>query len=286
MSYESVISRAQPGCLVLMLDQSASMLESWGADGFKKAEVLADTVNELLKTAVVRCTSGTTVRDYFDVAVVGYGNDLVRDVLSNNVEQLLLHPMSRVAEDPVRIEDRIQTIEDAHGQPREVPYRMPIWINASGNGNTPMVAAFEAVEDVVTGWVTDHPDSYPPVVINITDAVATDGDPLDAAAALRALSTSDGSTLLFNIHISASADKVVLFPQDSSPIRSDQYALRLFEMSSVLPASMVRAAGDAGFDVGPGSKAFAHNTDPANLIEILDIGTTPLLGPRQTATGR
>lgn len=286
MAYESVISRAHPGCLLLMLDQSASMAEPWGNDGFTKAQVLADTVNELLKTAVVRCTTGTSVRDYFEVGVLGYGNNEVNDLLSGQKHRLDLQPMRKVADEPARLEDRIQVLEDRNGAMQQVPYKMPIWIDVKAFGNTPMVEAFTTVIETAEEWVDGHPDSYPPVIINITDAAATDGDPTDIAASLRGLATRDGNALLFNIHISESAERVVLFPQHDAQLRSDEYARLLYEMSSTLPAAMVRAASDVGLDVGSSSRAFAHNADPANLIEVLDIGTTPLLGVHGFTSGQ
>ncbi len=283
MSYESVISRAQPGCLIVMLDQSGSMSFPWGSAGQSKAEVLADIVNELVASAVVRSTSGDNVRDYFEVGVVGYGNARIIDVLlglnaPDSITRLSLHPISRVALMPKRIEDRVQIVEDRFGNTHEAPYKMPIWVEPQSSGDTPMCAALNAVVATVANWTARHQNSYPPLVFNVTDAASTDGDPTPLVKSLTGLSTRDGSPLLFNIHVSESARGTVVFPQNTDGISGDAYALLLYQLSSILPPAMVRAAQEAGMEAGPLSRGFAHNADPASLVEVLDIGTAPLLG--------
>lgn len=283
MSYESVISRAQPGCLIIMLDQSGSMSLPWGDAGQSKAEVLADIVNELVASAVVRSTSGDSVRDYFEVGVVGYGDTKITDVFqASNAPgpstQLSLHPISQVALMPKRIEDRVQIVEDRFGNTHEAPYKMPIWVEPQSSGGTPMCAALDAVVATAASWTARHPDSYPPLVFNVTDAASTDGDPTLLAGALTSLSTQDGAALLFNIHVSESARGSVVFPQNTDAIHNDAYAVMLYQLSSILPPAMVRAAQEAGMQAGPLSRGFAHNADPASLVEVLDIGTAPLLG--------
>lgn len=277
--------------MIVMLDQSKSMAEDWGDDGSTKADVLADTVNELLATAVVRCTSGSDVRDRFEIGLLGYRNDVVCDILDESSSaspgwRLSLRPISEIAKKPLRIEDRVQTVEDRNGQMREAPYKMPIWLEPEAVGSTPMSAAFMAVIDAADRWVESHRKSFPPLVFNITDAAATDGNPEELAGQLRSLETQDGTTLLFNIHVSQSAHRSLIFPQSDQSLSGDHYAALLYRMSSVLPASMVRAAKDAGIEAGPSSRAFAHNADPANLIEVLDVGSVPLLGPNVFSSKR
>jgi hypothetical protein len=42
-------------------------------------------------------------------------------------------------------------------------------------GKTPMCAALRAAQGVLSGFVSQHPTCFPPIVINITDGVVTDG---------------------------------------------------------------------------------------------------------------
>ena len=56
MAYTAEISRANPTCFLLLVDQSGSMAERFGGEsGKSKAEGVAEAVNRLLQTLVARC---------------------------------------------------------------------------------------------------------------------------------------------------------------------------------------------------------------------------------------
>src|SRR6266566_3099344 len=79
MPYSAEISRANPSCFVFVIDQSGSMGDAFGgvsSSGRSKAQELADTLNRLLQNLVTRCAQGEEVREYFDVAVFGYGQSI------------------------------------------------------------------------------------------------------------------------------------------------------------------------------------------------------------------
>jgi hypothetical protein len=111
-----------------------------------------------------------------------------------------------------------------------------------------------------------------PVVINISDGVATDGDPGPMATALRSLSSQDGDTLLFNVHISPRGERPVLFPTDECNL-PDEYARLLFRMSSPLPIEMLSQAQILETCITEGARGFAFNADLASVITFLNIGT-------------
>ena len=127
---------------------------------------------------------------------------------------------------------------------------------------------------MVSEWVGQHPNSFPPIAINITDGEATDGDPKEPAKDLRALGTSDGELLLFNCHISSLGGSKVFFPENVDPI-PDPYAKKLFEISSQLTPQMIAIAGKERFVVGESSRGFAFQADMVDLVRFLDIGTRP-----------
>jgi hypothetical protein len=126
----------------------------------------------------------------------------------------------------------------------------------------------------MSGWVSSHPYSFPPVVINITDGEATDGDPAVEAEALRSLATQDGNLLLFNCHISGTSHESILFADHEEGL-PDQFAKLLFTMSSVLPEGIRESASREGFKISEKSRGFAFNADLVELIRFLDIGTRP-----------
>src|SRR4028118_2337292 len=74
MPYTAEINRAKPTAFFFLIDQSGSMDDAWGLDtGKRKCDAVADAINRLLSTLVLRCAKGEDVRDYFQVGVLGYG---------------------------------------------------------------------------------------------------------------------------------------------------------------------------------------------------------------------
>src|SRR6266567_2927663 len=75
MPYTAEISRNNPSCFLFLIDQSGSMGDAFGSGGStrKKCEGVADAINNLLQNLVIKCAKEEGVRDYFHVAVIGYG---------------------------------------------------------------------------------------------------------------------------------------------------------------------------------------------------------------------
>jgi len=86
------------------------------------------------------------------------------------------------------------------------------------------------------------------------------------------LASQDGNVLLFNIHISARGERPILFPNDDQNL-SDDYARRLFAVSSPLPPTMLRQAQILEASLEEGARGFAFNADLSSVISFLDIGT-------------
>jgi len=127
-----------------------------------------------------------------------------------------------VARAPLRVQER----PDTSGGP---PVRFPIWFEPLANGQTPMCAALNHASNILASFLVEHPDCYPPLVINLTDGEANDGNPEAPAAGLRQLSSTDGGVLLFNLHVSERAGEATEFPDHEAQL-SDKYARLLFRM--------------------------------------------------------
>ena len=119
-----------------------------------------------------------------------------------------------------------------------------------------------------------HPKGFPPIVINITDGEATDGDPVPEAKALASLGSDDGAALVFNIHLSSAAGNAIELPSSDEGL-PDKFAKQLFEMSSSLTPFMVTRAKELGMPAGDGARGFVFNAQPMQVIQFLDIGTRP-----------
>jgi len=149
----------------------------------------------------------------------------------------------------------------------------PVWLEPVYSHNTPMQEAMSYTFNLVTDWVSRHPASFPPIIIHVTDGMPTDGDPRDLAEAIRSLATNDGNVLMFSLHLSATNNPPVVFPNNAGNL-PDDYARLLFEMSSELPSQWhVVAAETMGMNIAQGARAFVFNADLSAMIRFLEIGT-------------
>jgi hypothetical protein len=272
MPYTAEINRAKPTAFFFLIDQSGSMDDAWGVDsGKRKCDAVADAINRLISTLVLRCAKGEDVRDYFQVGVVGYGGSL-RTGFGGVLANRQFVPISEIADNPLRVEQRTRKEDDGIGGLIERTVRFPVWFEPYANGNTPMTAAIEEANQAVKAWCELYPLSYPPVIMNISDGEPTDGSPLYAAEQLRQIGTNDGKALFFNVHISGSSKRPIEFP-DSPVGLPDEFAQRLYEMSSLLPPRLYEEARREGVSVTANSRGFAFNADLRALIQFLDIGT-------------
>lgn len=274
MSYVAEISRVNPSCFLFLVDQSGSMADPWGRDTQKrKCDAVADAMNRMLSNLVIKCTKSEGVRDYFHVGIIGYGGR-VGPALEGATTATQLVPISKIANAPVRVEERSQKVPDGAGGLVEQRVKFPIWFDPVANGGTPMCEALGLAHQVCEGWISEHASGFPPTVLNITDGEATDGDPSPQADRLRSLATVDGNALLYNAHISSNPAVPVEYPDGEEGL-ADQFARLLFRMSSTLPPHVASAARQEGLTVSDAARGFVFNADMVTLIRFLDIGTRP-----------
>lgn len=279
MPYTAQITRTNPACLLFLIDQSGSMAELFAGDTPQsKAQFVADSINRLLQNVVLRSAKADGVRDYFRVGVIGYGKT-VRAGLGGKVPFEVLVPISKVGDFPLRVETRTKLGLDGEGGIVEQTFKFPVWFDAEANGKTPMRAAMAAAGLAVKDFVEKFPNAYPPIVLNLTDGLPTDGNPQADARMIRNLKTSDGNVLLFNLLISSKASVADFFPSTEEAF-TDNCSKLLFRMSSELPEKMWKAAKAEGHDVKMRARGVVLNADPTAIVRFLDIGTriTPSKG--------
>ena len=274
--YSAEISRKNPGCFIFLLDQSASMEDPFGGSSDRrKADELSTIINKLIHNLSIRCAKGDNIYDYFHVAVIGYGQDtVVKSAFDGPLTGKDLIPISELANNPLRIDDRVKKQDDGAGGLVEQSVKFPLWFEAKHVGGTPMSGALKMGADIVQRWVAEHPKGFAPIVINITDGESTDGDPMPDAKALSSMGTDDGATLLFNIHLSSAAGNPIELPASDEGL-PDKFSKQLFEMSSTLTPFMVARAKELGMTAGDGARGFVFNAQPTQVIQFLDIGTRP-----------
>jgi len=272
MAYTSEISRSNPAAFLFLLDQSGSMTDKAGMSGYTKAQFLCDALNRVVVNLIARSSKSEGVRDYFHLGAIGYGGAGVGNALSGKLSQSIFHPISEFEAHPLRIEDRIQKIPDGAGGLITQGIKFPVWIEPQAKGGTPMRKAIRLAAETVAAWCDDHPRSYPPTILHVTDGDPTDGDPEPMAEGLRQIGTDDGDLLLFNLHVGGGQARPIRFPTRESEI-ADPYGQMLFRMSSDLPDPIAFAARERGYDVDAGAKGFFYNVEPIEIVEFFDIGT-------------
>jgi hypothetical protein len=254
------------------------MADPFGAAGsetahIRKCDFVADTVNQTLRDLAIRCTKTEEIRDYYTVAVIGYSERGVRSALGGALAGRWLVPISELAEYPSRLEMRYKKVSGEGGEIIEQPVRFPVWIDAVAEGGTPMCEALEKTRALLENWTQAHPHSFPPTVLHLTDGESSDGDPRARGAEIMRLSTEDGNALLFNCHISAQRARPVLYPSNESEL-PDDFARKLFEMSSILPESFRNAAAQLGVRMDEAARGFVFNADPSTVVQFYQIGTS------------
>ncbi len=272
MAYCAEISRTNPTCFLFVIDQSGSMSDPIGGQsGIRKADGVADAINKLLQNLIIKSSKSEGVRDYFHIGVIGYGASVVPG-LGNSQAGNAVYPISEIANSPLRVDRRTRKVPDGAGGLVDMPFKFPVWFEPTAEGTTPMCEALELARQTIADFIGRVPDCYPPLVINITDGESTDGDPEEVAAEIRGLTSSDGNALLFNIHLSTQPVASIEFPDNETTL-PDDFAKRLFRMSSVLPPAMSAMAKREEFRVSEISRGFVFNADLVSVIQFLDIGT-------------
>lgn len=272
MPYTAELSRNNPTALIFLIDQSSSMAEPFGAQPEKpKADGVADSINRLLQNLVLKCAKGDGIRDYFHVGVIGYGGR-VAWALGGKLAGQKLVPISVIANNPLKVEQRTRKVDDGAGGLVEQKFKFPNWIEPTASGRTPMCQAITEATTALEEFIARFPGSFPPLVINISDGKPTDGHPELPASKLRNLTTTDGNVLILNAHLSSLPARPIEFPSHESEL-ADPDALVLFKMSSILPPRLRDAAQAEGFRVNDATRGFVFNADLVSVIRFLDIGT-------------
>jgi hypothetical protein len=276
--YEQSISRKRPGCILFLLDRSDSMCRSWGGTSETLAQGAARAINGIIMELCLRAQKGQGISyHYFDVGIFGYGvrpaagGEGVEPAFGGALASRGLVPIPEIRDNPITVQEVISP--DIGG----AAVRMPVWVEPMHGYRTPMCQAISVAGEHVYEWVESHPESFPPIIINITDGFVTDnpygGASLDDwAHRLTGIATKDGQALLFNIFVAPEPGRDMIFPSSDAGLPNP--GPDLFRISSVLPDLMIRSAASVGISPVPGSRGFAFNvSDSTMLVKILEIGT-------------
>ena len=227
MAYEKLVRRANPGLIVMILDDSGSMASNMPGTSDTRYQWVERYSGIILKELLERSMEVTgetqTVKARYFLDVIKYGS---------TVEAWHTGPDGHGALD---IGEAARKFTDGGGS----------FGLKGGLGGTDAASAFQfALSRVEKALQQDHfKDSFPPIVFHLTDGEShTDAEPI--ARQLMGLSSSDGNVLIVNGYIGTSTQLNYQGPNDFPGYLAEQEVgsspdnLRLFRMSSAIPDSM------------------------------------------------
>ncbi len=267
-TYSAEIKRSQPTAIVLLIDQSGSMNEH------SKAVHCANAINNLLSEILNIATKEDGLRDYIDVALVGYGANKDAEFLLQDGFMTLSHLAKnyKMVQQEVKKEMRGKTIIEHKD--------IKTWIEPIAKNATPMGNAFDKTLEILEKWITKNPDSFPPVIINVSDGQQTDCKDdimLQKALNIKKLATTDGNILLFNCHLGNDTNNTFIFPENREQLpQNDNYANLMYNMSSVLPPQFhQKIAQITQKDIPNNAQiaAMGFNADGNSFVKLLEVGT-------------
>jgi hypothetical protein len=250
----SAFESSKPGLVVILVDQSGSMNDSWpGSNEGSKAVIAATHVND----AIDKVLADSMGKDRVFIAVFGY---------------------SEMSGAP-------QFRPETEGWPRDLSDKSGDWLTPKANGGTPMSRAFDGVFDFMTQFFADpnlwekFRRSVPPVIINITDGEADEfrgkGNELtDSIRRVQKFETPSGfPPLIFHnqiIHLREPA----IFPTSDSGL--EDFGRRLFKVTSKIPDSWITDLEQRPHEFPiprHGAVGLVAGGSPNDLLDLLTIGT-------------
>lgn len=278
--YEKEITSRSRTAFVIAVDCSRSMSEETAMpDGriVPKSWAVAEAVDRIVCELIMRARRDGTVRDYYDIALLGYSDNAVFPMIDPRRDFIPVSEMEsyRPAQRSIHRDSILSNGE--HVVRTEL---LDCWVTPRSEGDTPMFEAFSHINAIVSEWCRRpcNADSFPPVIFNVTDGEASDCDADELrsmAGQIKANRTSDGNALLINIHISSNrADVSMIFPADEQIAEGDRYARLLADCSSIMPApfeEMIRS--QRGDTARPPFRAMGYNASVTELVTMLNIGS-------------
>jgi uncharacterized protein YegL len=282
--YDTRISRDRPACFVFLIDQSGSMANTWGIDSTKtKAEIVADYVNNSINELINICQkSDPKPLHYFDICVIGYGQDgeKAQILWEGELEGKTFISPADLKENPTGDQGEIEVERRTFKGVTLVKIPVTYWFKPVAKSLTPMGAGIDLCSEILNEWVKKHPNSFPPIVINITDGEQTDCENvvlIEKAHNLKQVKTLYGKTIFFNIHITDGDEDAVIFPSEISELPDEEQCKTLYSMSSNLPEIFNRRVSHEikKSDLMPNSQyvAMAYQASIRQFVKFLDIGT-------------
>jgi hypothetical protein len=289
-SHNVRLSSLSRGYFIFLIDQSGSMCETFGneATGMTLAGATARMINNWIEEMILEATKGDSIKDWFDLSVVGYrtdseGNPIVSSAFTGSLAGRESVTIPELANN-ILFEEEVQQ-KFYNPATAEIEVEMtekPGWVHPVTEGGTPFSMVLLEAHRLSSQWIeaADHREKcLPPIVINVTDAEYSEDDgiqftPEDYAESLKDLRTNDGNVLLFTCQLSPNPSDAILCPDSIEQLPTNNFARMMFRMSSELPPSFAAQAAASIPDLRPGARCLAYNaSDTSVMIRFFKMGT-------------
>ena len=264
-------SSATPGLLIILVDQSGSMMSDY--EGTTRTKFATLAVNKVIDNIIQKNFDGEAPKNRCFISVIGY---------DDNVKELRSGWLKELDANPLRYEKIKKKTPDGAGGIVEVEVNQPVWVEPiDQNGTTNMLGAFKLAKELVEKWMVDYADGPAPVIINISDGVPyySGKDPrecmketVELASEIMKLSNNDGNVLIFNAQID-NASGTVVFPSNRNDV-SQEEARFLYDITSEVPQSYRAAAAMNELPTSDGSRGCIFGADGVQLIQLINFGSS------------
>jgi hypothetical protein len=247
------------GCVIILIDQSANT-------GVKEAPGICMQANGLLSELASRCTKGGEIINRVWLGMYGYsgaGVNWAAPELSPNSEGLVsLSSLDEITMEIFYEEEEIY---------------LPYVVSEQAFGDAPIVLALEKAREIAESFSLSHPDSFPPLVINITAGDfgnVVERDFLSACFDVTKVGPSDGAALMIHWKVNSQSKTTTLFP--TSPEGLDASSNLMFQGSSMMPEVVEDLLrwnrefyGKSSPRLGSYPRLFAENARMEFLLDLL-----------------
>ena len=212
-----------PAFVIFMIDQSASMMNV-SLGGGDRAEIAAQNIQNAIIDILNKCISGVDIKPRAYISVIGYGGQF------DTAEIIREGWVNEWAEDIEKATKNKECI-------------IPI----IADGMASMNEGFGLANDLCNNWILarkDADDMGPIIVINLTKGTTIDME--DTYKYTKEIMSQ--KAILYNVIIPAEIDEGedVFFP-NFNPFEKDSSRNWIFDVSSVLPGTIVEMAKIRGF---------------------------------------
>jgi hypothetical protein len=245
---------------------------------YSKAEIASLFTNIMIDELYIRSSRYNRTRDYYDIAVIGYGEGGAFPLLGG--KEIALMPITELN----RILPEEQVYCFTHiikGREHDVSFVVHPWISIDARGRTPMYEALVEVYRLVDEWCSkrQNRDSFPPMIFHITDGESTDSKPVELisiANNIKQTGTRDGKTLMINANLGCFEEEAaLLFPRILDCRSTSICTHTLYHMSSEVPKNIepLLPAENPKMESSFERRLMTHNASPYDLLNIIHIGS-------------